>query len=82
MGKNNDHEPVQYSFNSNFENYIKKIYYELETERAVMFGRNKDDKVLFIPKSSIKGGWKRDKKLPQNIKVTFGIKLFWQPRKF
>ena len=30
-------------------NYIEKIFYELETDKAVMFGRNIDDKVLFIP---------------------------------
>jgi hypothetical protein len=46
-----------------------------------MFGRNIDDKVLFIPKSAIKGGWKKDKKKAQNNKIKFGIELYWKPRK-
>ena len=62
-------------------NYIEKIFYELETDKAVMFGRNIDDKVLFIPKSAIKGGWAKDKKKAQNINLKFGIKLYWKPRK-
>jgi len=41
-----------------------------------------DDKVLFIPKSKIKGGWKMDKVHPQNIRKKFGIKLYWSPRKY
>lgn len=61
--------------------FVEKIFYELETDKAVMFGRNIDDKVLFIPKSAIKGGWKKDKKKAQNITVTFGITLYWRPRK-
>jgi len=61
--------------------YIEKIFYELETSLAIMFGRNIDDKVLFIPKSAIKGGWKKDKNKAQNIKIKFGIKLYWKTRK-
>ena len=46
-----------------------------------MFGRNIDDKVLFIPKSAIKGGWSKDKKKAQNANLKFGIELYWRPRK-
>ena len=60
---------------------VEKNFYELETPKAVMFGRNIDDKVLFIPKAAIKGGWIKDKKKAQNIKIKFGIKLYWRPRK-
>ena len=62
-------------------NYIEKIFYELETDKAVMFGRNIDDKILFIPKSAIKGGWSKNKKKAQNINLKFGIELYWRPRK-
>lgn len=81
--KNNtsNKEIVSLAFNFKDGNYIEKIFYELETNNAVMFGRNMDDKVLFIPKSAIKGGWTKDKKKAQNIKLKFGIKLFWKPRK-
>ena len=61
--------------------YVEKIFYELETSLAVMFGRNIDDRVLFIPKSAIKGGWIKDNIKAQNIKIKFGIKLYWRPRK-
>jgi len=61
--------------------YIEKIFYESETPLAVRFGRNIDDKVLFIPKSEIKSGWSKDKKKAQNIIIKFGIKLYWRARK-
>lgn len=61
--------------------YVEKIFYELETDKAVMFGRNIDDKVLFIPKSAIKGGWSKDEKKAQRIFIKFGIELYWKPRK-
>lgn len=63
-------------------NYIDNIFYELETEKAVMFGRNTDDKVLWIPKSAIKGGWNNDKKTPQSISLSYTLEnLGWVPRK-
>ena len=74
-------EIVEYSLNIDFENCIEKIYYELETEKAVMFGRQEDEKILFIPKSCIKGGWKKDKLYPQTVVVNFGIVLYWKPRR-
>lgn len=68
---------------SGIENYIKDIYYERETNGgAIMFGRQKDDKILFVPKTVIKGGWKKDKVYPQTIKIRFPIELFWKERNF
>jgi hypothetical protein len=82
--KNNNYKEEIVSFAYDLKSggsYIKKIFYELETDKAVMFGRNSDDKVLFIPKSAIKGGWKKDTKKAQNITIRFGIELHWRPRK-
>ncbi|TES95889.1 MAG: hypothetical protein E3J90_08980 [Promethearchaeota archaeon] len=79
---NNNKEIVSFAYSmTDGGSYVEKIFYELETPKAVMFGRNIDDKVLFIPKSAIKGGWKKDKNKAQNIKIKFGIKLYWKPRK-
>jgi len=78
---NSNEEIVSLVFNFKDGHYIEKVFYELETNSAVMFGRNIDDKVLFIPKSAIKGGWIKDKKKAQKIKLKFGIKLYWKPRK-
>ena len=75
-------EIVSFSYNMvEGGSYIEKIFYERETPKAIMFGRNIDDKVLFIPKAAIKGGWIKDKKKAQNIQIKFGIKLYWRPRK-
>ena len=74
-------ETVSLVFSLKNGNYIEKVFYELETEKAVMFGRNNDDKILFIPKSAIKGGWSKNKKKAQKIKLKFGIELYWKPRK-
>ena len=82
--KNNNYNEEIVSFAYDLKSggsYVEKIFYESETPLAVMFGRNSDDKVLFIPKSTIKGGWTKDKKKAQNIKITFGITLYWRPRK-
>jgi len=80
MGEENQEkgELVEYSYSLKEGNYIKKIYYDFETEKAVKFGRNEDDKSLWIPKSIIKGGWKKDKKMPQNIRIKYPIPLKWR----
>ncbi len=79
---NNNSEIVSFAYNlTDGGSHVEKIFYELETLKAVMFGRNVDEKVLFIPKSAIKGGWIKDKNKAQNIKIKFGIKLYWKPRK-
>ncbi len=74
----NKGEVVEFSYSLKEGNYIKKIFYEFETERAVRFGRNHDEKFLWIPKSIIKGGWKKDKKVPQNIRIKYPIPLYWK----
>jgi len=76
----NGNEVVEFSYSLKDGNYIKEIYYEHETDRAVMLGRKKDDKILWIPKSMIKGGWSKDKKKPQNIRVNYLIPLYWKER--
>ncbi len=82
--KNNNYKEEIVSFAYDLKSggsYVKNVFYELETDKAVMFGRNGDDKVLFIPKSAIKGGWIKDKKKAQNIAIRFGIELRWRPNK-
>ena len=74
-------EIVEYSFDLNIGNYIEKIYYEYETNNAVLFGRNIDERALWVPKSIIKGGWKKDKKMPQKIIIKYSIPLYWKERK-
>ena len=65
------------------ENYIKNIYFEREKRGgAIMFGRQKDEKIFFVPKTAITGGWKKDKVIPQTIKIKFPIKLIWKERKY
>jgi len=40
-------EPVEFSLNAkDFSNFIKNLYYKYETESAVMFSREKDNKIL------------------------------------
>ena len=78
---NSNKEIVSLAFNLKDGNYIENIFYELETNNAVMFGRNIDDKILFIPKSVIKGGWTKYKMKAQNINLKSGIGLYWKPRK-
>ena len=66
---------------SGIENWIKDLYFERETSGgAIMFGRQKDDKILFAPKTAIKGGWNKDKNRLQTIKIRFPITLFWRER--
>ena len=75
-------EPVEFSFNhKDFSNFIKDIYYEYETETAVMFNREKDNKILWIPKIAIRGGYTKDKNIAQNITLNFVPKnLGWIER--
>jgi len=39
-------ELVEYSYSLKDGNYIANIYYEFETNKAVLFGRNLDEKAL------------------------------------
>lgn len=83
MSKDNQKngELVEYSFDFNIGNYIEKIYYEFETNNAVLFGRNIDEKALWVPKSILRGGWKKDKKMSQKIIIKYPIPLYWKERK-
>jgi len=76
-----DSELVEYSYSLKNGNFLENIYYKFETEKAVMFCRNIDEKILWIPKSTIKRGWSKDKKNPQNIRIKYPIKLYWKERK-
>lgn len=78
MSKDNQKngELVEYSFDLNIGNYIEKIYYEFETNNAVLFGRNIDEKALWLPKSILRGGWKKDKKMLQKIIIKYPIPLY------
>lgn len=78
---NKEEEIVEFSYNFTLGNHIKDIYYEREIEKAIMFRRKSDNKIIWIPKSSIKGAWHRDKEKLQNIGVRFPIKLYWKLRK-
>ncbi|MFW9970466.1 MAG: hypothetical protein ACFFDF_09715 [Candidatus Odinarchaeota archaeon] len=78
MDEKNHKDLVKYSFSFKNGNYIANIYYEFETNKAVLFGRNTDEKALWVPKSIIKGGWKKDKRMPQNIKIKYPIPLEWK----
>jgi len=77
-GNQDEGESVEYSYNLKDGNYIGNIYYEFETNKAVLFERNLDEKGLWIPKSIIKGGWKKDKKIPQNVRINYPIPLYWK----
>ena len=80
LDKNKDEEIVEFF---GIDNIIKDIYFEGETRGgAIIFGRQQDDKILFVPKSAIKGSWKKDEVFPQTIKIKFGIKLYWKERKY
>jgi len=79
MEKNNgkkDFVECSYSASDNL-NYIKRIYYETETERAVKFTNQTSDKYFWIPKTMIKHGWKKDPQLPQDLKINYYLKLSW-----
>lgn len=52
-------------------NYIENLIYESETSGAVRFGRTKDGRVLWIPRSIIKDGWDKDSPNEQKIYLTF-----------
>lgn len=75
-------EPVEFSFNhKDFSNFIKGIYYEYEADKAVMFSMEKDNKILWIPKIAIRGGWKKHKQVAQKITLNFVPKnLGWIER--
>ena len=72
---------VRFLYDIGKGDYIKDVYYENETERAVKFKRKIDDKYCSIPKSFIQKRWKKDKNIAQNIYIqsylTF-LKIYWE----
>lgn len=82
MENNNlQRELVEFSYNATYnENYIKDVYYEAETAKAVQFTNQTSEKFFWMPKTMIKQGWKKDLKMPQNIKINYQLKLYWNNR--
>ena len=79
--KNNNEEIAELSFLAGKGNYIKEIFYIEESDKTVKFGREKDNKSLWIPKSLIKGGWKKEVGVIHNIFIKDFIthlELKWQ----
>ena len=74
--------PVEFSYNFSKGNFIKSVYYETETDRAILvFKDNLGTYQLWIPKSIIKYDWNRDKQKPQNIYVKWVPPDFnWQKK--
>lgn len=79
MENNNlQRELVEFSYNvSDNTNYIKRVYYETETNKAVKFTNQTSEKYFWLPKTMIKGGWKKDLKMPQDIKIKYYLELIW-----
>ena len=74
-------ELVEFSYNaSDNENYIKDVYYESETAKAVQFTNQTSEKFFWMPKTMIQQGWKKDLKMPQNIKINYQLELYWNNR--
>ena len=60
---------VRFLYDIGKGDYIKDVYYEIETERTVKFKRKLDNKYCSIPKSFIQNRWKKDNNIPQNIYI-------------
>lgn len=58
-------------------NYIKHVYFESESPRAVKFTNQTSEKYFWIPKSMIKHGWKNNPKLAQDLKISYSLELEW-----
>jgi hypothetical protein len=78
LNENIDNDLVVINYNaSENANYITHVYFEAESPRAVKFTNQTSDKFFWIPKSMIKHGWKKDHKLPQDIKLNYSLELKW-----
>ncbi|MBY9005249.1 MAG: hypothetical protein KGD63_00655 [Candidatus Lokiarchaeota archaeon] len=65
--ENSNGEIAELSFLAGKGNYVKEVIYIYESDDAVKLGRKKDSKILWIPKSIIRGGWKKEVDVIQNI---------------
>ena len=74
-------EIVKFSYDIVKGSYIKDVYYEGETERAIEFKKKPDNRYCWIPKSLIQKRWKKDKNVPQNIYITSYLaflRIYWE----
>lgn len=77
-----DKIPVEFSHDFSKGNFVKNVYYETETDRAILvFKDNTGSYQLWIPKSIIKISWNKDRQKPQNIYIKWGSPDFnWRKR--
>ncbi|MFX0030156.1 MAG: UvrD-helicase domain-containing protein [Candidatus Hermodarchaeota archaeon] len=64
-------EHVEYTTRFRKGVIIENLIFDFETEKAVKFRRNKDTKILWVPKAVLKKEFIRDRKTPQNIQLKF-----------
>lgn len=62
----------------NKSNHLEKVFYEHDSLKLVMFRRKSDDKIIFVQKSAIEGGWPEDREKSQNVKLKLEIELYWR----
>jgi len=75
----NNRDLVEFSYDlTDSSNYIKDVYYDYETDKAVKFTNQTSDRYFWMPKSMIKHGWEKNQQMPQNIKVRYHLELPWQ----
>ncbi|MDX1798932.1 MAG: hypothetical protein R3255_09820, partial [Candidatus Lokiarchaeia archaeon] len=73
------HETVDYTYKYGSGVVIKNVYFDFETEKAVKFKREKDSKILWVPKQFLKKECNKDRNHPQNIHLKFKPKdLYWK----
>jgi len=79
----NGKELVEAKFDMNKGNYIPNIYFEFEKGRALVFRNKIGDKIVYVPRNYIRGGFIREKNVAQDVKLMdyYSIPLYWIPRK-
>ena len=63
----NKPEIVKTKFDLNRGNYIPEVFFECEKGGSVIFKHKEGKKIVYIPKSVIKKGFKRDKQKLQDV---------------
>ncbi|GAF81809.1 unnamed protein product, partial [marine sediment metagenome] len=72
-------ESVQFSLKYREGVFIKNVYFDYETNKAVKFRRTKDSKILWVPKQWLKKQFIKDKERPQDVQLKFKPKdLNWK----
>jgi len=64
-------ELVEYSSKYKAGVFIKDVYFDFETKKAVKFHRDKDSKILWIPKQFLKKECSKDRSTPQTVQLKF-----------